>query len=379
MRRAMGRWVLGWMIAGLFMPAAWAADAPAFLELTVKDERLRGKLLAMDDDTAWLMTREGQLQELEVKDIQGMKRISSRFQPLSSVEVRGALQREFGQKYEVASSEHYLVCAPHGKAKEYAQLFESIYRSFHGYFSVRGFRIPKPDFPLVAIVFPDHKSFDEYCQKDGFRAFRGLMGYYLRTSNRVALFDSGNTQTALSEEDHPASPGFINATIEADLASTIVHEATHQVAFNTGLHSRVGINPKWIVEGLATVFESDGIRESSSTRGKAFDRVNRDRYVWFGNYAKSRRKPKSLATFISSDKPFETMPLDAYAESWALSFYLIETRPANYAKYLKAIASRDPLKEYPEEERLDDFKKAFGKDLNLLEADFLRFISRLED
>lgn len=377
MRRATGQLLLGLIFAGLFAPAAWA-DPPAFLELSVKNERLRGKLVAMDDSKAWLMTREGRLHELEVKDIKGLQKISPRFQPMSSVEVRGGLRREFGKGFEVASSEHYLVCAPHEKAKEYAALFESIYRSFHGYFSVRGFRMAEPEFPLVAIVFPDQKSFDEYCQKDGFRAFPGLMGYYLRTSNRVALFDSGSAQTASLHEDHPGSTVFVNATIEGSLADTIVHEATHQVAFNTGLHSRVGVNPKWVVEGLATVFESPGIRESSSSRGKAFDRINKERYLWFGNYAKTRRKPKSLGTFLSSDKPFETTPLDAYAEAWALSFFLIETRPSNYARYLKAIASRDPLKEYPEEERLDDFKKAFGKDLSLLEADFLRFISRLE-
>ncbi len=159
----------------------------------------------------------------------------------------------------------------------------------------------------------------------------------------------------------------------------MIHEATHQVAFNTGLHSRMGVNPKWIVEGLATVFESPGIRESASNRGEAFGRTNKERYVWFGNYAKSRRKPKSLAAFVSSDKLFETSALDAYAEAWALSFYLVETRSTKYAKYLKTIATRDPLKEYPEAERLADFKKAFGNDLDMLEADFLRFISRLEE
>jgi hypothetical protein len=76
---------------------------------------------------------------------------------------------------------------------------------------------------------------------------------------------------------------------------------------------------------------------------------------------------------------FQTAALDAYAQAWALSFYLIETRSSKYAGYLKNIASRDPLKAYPKEERLSDFKNAFGSDLNMLEADFLRFISRLEE
>lgn len=365
------------MIWGMVSSIGNAAN-PALLELTVQNEKHQGKLVAMDKANAWLMARDGQLRELNLKDIQKVQRISPRFQPLRSAEVRDALRREFGKEFDVAGSEHYLVCAPKGKAREYAQLFEEIYRSFHGYFSVRGFRIDSPEFPLVAIVFPDHKSFDAYCKQDGFRAFRGLMGYYLRTSNRVALFDSGESKDSASRSP-TAPPMFMEASIQAGLADTMVHEATHQVAFNTGLHTRTGQNPKWIVEGLATVFESPGIRGSSSQRGKAIQRVNRERYLWFQNFAKSRRQPKSLGAFVSNDRPFQTAALDAYAEAWALSFYLIETRPSKYAKYLKTITERDPMKPYPADERLSDFQTAFGSDLEMLDADFLRFFTRLED
>ena len=369
--------VLGWMGMGLAMPAL--ADPPAYLELNVLEEVHRGKLVAMDDETAWVMTREGRLEKLAVEDIKSFKRISPKFQSLTSAQVRDGLRREFGKGFEVAGSEHYLVCAPPGKAQEYAKLFEGIYRSFHGYFSVRGFKFEKPEFPLVAIVFPDHKSFDDYCKRDELRAFPGLMGYYLRTSNRVALFDPNSDQTAHSSPAGRRGLNRMAASIEAELADTIVHEATHQVAFNTGLHTRIGENPKWVVEGLATVFESPGIRSSTAGRGRAFTRINRDRYLWFQNYAQSRRKPKSLAAFVCSDHKFQSATLDAYAEAWALSFYLIETRPSKYAGYLKAIAERDPLKDYPAEERLADFQNAFGNDLEMLEADFLRFISRLEE
>lgn len=377
MRRSAGRVLRAVMVLGLVSAVA-KAGPPALLELTVKKEKHQGKLVAMDKAKTWLMTRDGQLQELNLKDIRKFQRLSPRFQPLSSAEVRDGLRREFGKEFEVAGSQHYLVCAPKGKAREYAQLFEEIYRSFHGYFSVRGFQVTSPEFPLVAIVFPDHKSFDAYCRKDGFRAFRGLMGYYLRTSNRVALFDPGNAKDAVSSKT-TAPPSSIEASIQAGLADTMVHEATHQVAFNTGLHPRMGENPKWIVEGLATVFESPGIRGSSAQRGKAFQRINRERYLWFQNFVKSRRKPKSLGNFVSSDRSFQTAALDAYAEAWALSFYLIETRPAKYAKYLGAIADRNPMSGYPAAERLADFQKAFGSDLEMLEADFLRFFARLED
>ncbi|MCA9072184.1 MAG: hypothetical protein KDA84_24830, partial [Planctomycetaceae bacterium] len=60
--------------------------------------------------------------------------------------------------------------------------------------------------------------------------FRGLMGYYLRTSNRVALFDPGDGKNNVSSTPTVA-PKFMEASIEGSLADTMIHEATHQVAF----------------------------------------------------------------------------------------------------------------------------------------------------
>ena len=165
--------------------------------------------------------------------------------------------------------------------------------------------------------------------------------------------------------------------VEGTLKDTMIHEATHQVAFNTGLHSRIGACPKWIVEGLATVFEAPGIRNSGA--GTAVkNRINHERFIWFGNYNKTRRKAKSLEAFLSSDDLFRSTVLDAYSEAWAFSFFLIETRPRPYADYLRAVASRDPLSAYPAADRLADFKKTVTNDLPLLEADFLRFMGGIK-
>jgi hypothetical protein len=164
------------------------------------------------------------------------------------------------------------------------------------------------------------------------------------------------------------------ASVNAETKDTIIHEATHQLAFNMGLHSRVGETSLWVVEGLATVFEAPGIRNSSANLG-AKTRINHDRYVWFGNFQKERRKPKSLEAFIASDDFFKSNPLDAYSQAWALTFFLVETRSRQYARYLQITSARNPFAEYPPEAREADFKQAFGSNLVLLEAEFLRFIA----
>jgi hypothetical protein len=211
------------------------------------------------------------------------------------------------------------------------------------------------------------------------------VGYYSPQTNRVALFDQADGSAAAAEtspaprddEFQAVGPFAIRpawAVVDTDTKDTLYHEGTHQLAFNTGLHSRVGEVPQWVVEGMATVFEAPGIRNSSANLGPK-TRINHDRYVWFGNFQKSRRKQKSLEAFIAGDEMFQSSTLDAYSQAWAFTFFLAETRSRQHAKYLHTIAARNPLADYPAADRVSDFKQAFGSNLAQLEAEFLRFTS----
>ena len=99
-----------------------------------------------------------------------------------------------------------------------------------------------------------------------------------------------------------------------DIDGTVIHEATHQVAFNTGVHSRLASHPRWAVEGLATVFEAEGIRVRHDLTSP-IDRINRERYLWFQDYASNRRRAHSLGSFVSDDRAFEQSAMDAYSEA----------------------------------------------------------------
>ena len=114
-------------------------------------------------------------------------------------------------------------------------------------------------------------------------------------------------------------------------AETIIHEATHQTAFNVGVHRRFAAAPRWLVEGLATMFEAPGVWNAQYDHTQA-DRVNRGRLAGFRDYVAKRRQPGSLATLLTTDDAFRSDPDGAYAEAWALSFYLCETQPRLYAE-----------------------------------------------
>ena len=391
------------IIAGLICSPLTSAnaDGPALIQIEVDRVKYEGRVEVRTDSQCWLMSRAGGLTELELAKVSNVKQLSPRFQPLTSTMLNTELKREFGHSLEIGSSRHYLVAAPAGKAKAYAELFEDIYRSFHMHFSVRGFNVEDPEFPLVAIVFPDHATFAAYSKQDDVEAKPGLMGYYMQSTNRVALFEGKSPRDSTGKDATTKSPassknvtprpsdfsvehhgslkhhGDWSGAIEGNLRDTMIHEATHQVAFNVGLHARIGSNPTWIVEGLATVFEADGMRDGTNGRSAIY-RVNRDRLVWFQAYAKERHKPGSLEKFVRNDALFKTQTLDAYAFSWALSFFLIETRPRQYATLLKQLGSREPLTELTEEERLASFQTTIGSNLKLIEAEMLRYFDRIK-
>ncbi len=401
-------WTLIWTV--LSVVAASAEESSSPVEVRLGKTVTTGKLLARGKDRATLLDRAGGLHEIDLR-ASTLKSLNGNFQSLSATELRNQLSREFGKTFEVGTTRHYLVVAPQGRASSYAAIFEDQYTTMQRYFKTRGFLLADLEFPLVAIILPGRQQFVDYAQADGAKAMVGMLGYYSPRTNRVALYESREKSVALSAID-PATgmsgtalaAGFPQAnldsatpvanaiplkviavghqppffgSVQGDLKSTMIHEATHQIAYNIGLHSRLGETPRWVIEGLATVFEPDGVRDSSAG-WTAKQRINRDRYLGFQNFAKNRRTPKSLRSFVETDSLYQTAVLDFYAQSWALSFFLVESRPRNYSAYLKRIAARDPFSEYPGSERLADFKDAFQTDFDLLDAQFLRYIDGLK-
>ncbi len=352
------------------------AGAPNLLRLHLDDNQtISGKLVQMDSTRCWLMQPDGWLKTLPVKSVRRVERTKSPFNAETSIALRTRLQREFGRSYEVAAGRNYVVVAPMGRARDYSDLLDEVYGGVRSYFAMRGFQVETPEFPLIAIVFADAKSFADFCRQDGLQPFAGLRGYYSPQTNRVAIFDSEQASVSDSESADKLNQRAF-AMVTGNLRDTLVHEATHQIGFNTGLHARLGANPRWVVEGLATVFEAPGILDRSA-RHEIGSRINRERLIWFRNFLVSRRPEKSLESLLKSDRPFQTDTLDAYSEAWALSFYLIETQPVAYARYLQTLTQRAMNSEDSPSQRLDEFRDAFGKDLPLFEANYLRFMRRM--
>jgi hypothetical protein len=342
---------------------ASAADSPRrTVEFEVNGQRIEGTPLSTSTAGVELLGRDGRLWSFSPQAAREIKQTGSSFHSYPVSVLKGQLQAELGKSFRIVSTGHYLVALPEGVKTNWAERFEELYRSFALYFSVRGFQLHEPEFPLIAIVWPDQASFMRASAADRGSAPAGVLGYYSPISNRIMLYDMGN--------------GHGDGDDWRRTAATIIHEATHQTAFNTGIHQRFSQTPRWLVEGLGMMFEAPGVWNSRAYTRRE-DRINRGRFDYFRGRVAPNHKPELLQELISSDRLFSIDPLASYAEAWALSFFLVETQPRKYSEYLALTARRPAGQPYPAAKRLSDFASVFGSDFRMLEARFLRFMAEL--
>ena len=294
----------------------------------------------------FILGRDGKLWEFDVRQAPKAKKIKKPFSSYSQLEMRNSLQGEYGVHYDVSGTGHFLVVHPVGQRDQWAGRFEQLYREMIFYFSSRGISVRQPSFPLVAVVFPTQSEFLSHASKDGLTD-SGILGYYSTMSNRILLYD----QTGGRNPDWREN------------AATIVHEAAHQTAYNIGIHNRFGDTPRWLSEGLGTLFEARGVNNGTKFR-KLEDRINRDQLYAFRRYYPEEMPAGTLQSLVADDRAFRAAALRSYATSWAVIFTLAERYPMKLAEYLRLSAKprRGFMVQDSPSLRLRDFEQAFGQD-----------------
>jgi len=152
-----------------------------------------------------------------------------------------------------------------------------------------------------------------------------------------------------------------------------MHEGTHQLAYNCGIHSRYFQNPTWLIEGLAVFFENLG-----EQRGERPGQLNQNRFQYFGKACASGRLVP-LKELLTRDNLFHLggdSALTAYAEAWALFYYLANQKHEKLFDYIFDLSLRMTHQNLPYdyEHRLKDFEKYFGP-LTDLEQDWLAYMN----
>ena len=91
------------------------------------------------------------------------------------------------------------------------------------------------------------------------------------------------------------------------------------------------------------------------------------------------RPEDSLESLLVNDNRFRktSTAQDAYGEAWALCYFLLNRYPKQFNRYLELMNKKVRLGEDLPEQRIADFRSAFGDDLSKLDNQFKRFISTL--
>jgi hypothetical protein len=233
------------------------------------------------------------------------------------------------------------------RADERLQLLETVYECFLLRFYAYGVQLEVPKERLMVILFNDHDQFKLMAERMA-PGLSSASGFWDGDTNISVFFDHGTNDRvralqeatqALQEQKRDAvrlRAGNAASVVRlADTLSLLVemeredcdievvsHEATHQMAGNTGLLPRHVRVPTWVHEGLATYFETPdggmwgGIGAVNESRLSLYRALERDRQ-------------HSNIGFIVGDQIFDYAStlgakLHGYGQAWALTHFLME-------------------------------------------------------
>ena len=348
-----------------------------------QQETVAGRILIEAQDGGVLLESADCVQHtIEGKSILTRQKSDTPFAPLTPAELGEELLAKLPPGFRVHTTPHYVIC--YNTSREYAEwtssLFERLYKAFTSYWKRQGMDVHEPEFPLVVIAFADRSTYEAASKDVLGDAVRNIVGYYNLKTNQVNMYDLTGAESVHGPGNRRGSQREITQMLSeraaVPLVATIVHEATHQIAFNCGLQIRLSDIPLWQCEGMAVYFEAPDLTSSRGWRG--IGRVNYPRLATFRRNLPNWRRD-SLVTLLADNQRFRnpSTAVAAYADAWALNYYLIKYRPQEYAAYLKMLAEKRPLMEDDADTRLAEFKQHFG-DLGTLERDFLNKMSRLQ-
>lgn len=346
--------------------------------------RLTGKIVIEDSVGSMLLeTDEGEIWQIMADSIRHRE---SNDKPLKKLDRDGLAERllqELGPDFQVHHSKNYVVV--YNTTRKYAQwcssLLERLQRGFIAYWKKQGLELKEPDMPLPVLVFGDKAAYVRYAREEMGEAAGSAIGFYSLRTNRITMYDLTGMQAMRREETRRGSSHDITAMLSepeaAPLVATIVHEATHQIAFNCGMQKRYATNPLWLGEGLAMFCETPDLSSNRSWSG--FGKINYDRWDRYRENANGNRLGGIRELIVSDDRLRNPRTaVDAYAEAWAWTYFLATWHTKEFVAYVKMLAERPLLTPDSKQTRLADFTKHFGSDFTALEDEFYRHMSRIE-
>lgn len=299
-------------------------------------------------------------------------------------------------------------------ARSRGSLLEKAHDVYYSTFRRVGFRPLPLTQRLVCVLYESHADYLQYARQTDRAEMGWSAGYYSTLTNRIVFFDDRDSpifkevvrkkdelqrtanelreQIALAQRQRKQSlvmslreeleqvdkqlTWYRNrheALAKLGNASKTVHEAVHQLVFNSQLQSPQVRYALWISEGLATNFETDN---PAAPFGPMHP--NDQRRWSLQTHLEKGGKLIALDEFVRilrvrADDNEQTALI--YNQAWALFGFLFRYHREELKVYLDNAMLMPPGERTPEQ-LYEDFVKAFGPPRDM-DAKFENFVARL--
>ena len=353
-----------------------------------RERNEEGKILAEDQRGLDFLARDGQAYHIRRANIIARRSDDTPFVPYTKTELLERLKQEFPPE----EGYHFLDAFAYGSfivvyttsrdfATWYGRLLQRLHERYAAHWKRYGVELETPDFPMVAVVHANEEQFRQYARRNAVNIFQEQRAYYHKLTNRIVVYDMSELQVYQAGDRRRTPSNLIRFLSHPDAPHnirTLIHEAVHQVGFNTGMHSRFVLTPIWVIEGLALFHEVPDPR--SRDVGWTFGpHVNHYRLERLRLYLSRPHHESPIIKMIQDDKLFSqpATALDNYALAWGLFYYLERRRTSELATYLKMLQEKTDEMPDNAEKRRKDFEACFGNDWERFDREFLDFIRRL--
>ena len=323
-------------------------------------------------------------------------------------ELRDLVKRD---QMKIAQSDHFILLhdtpdkpAPNRRiprAQERLQLLEQVYESFLLRFYSSGVELEIPKEKMKVVLFHQHQDYLFFATNLS-ASLSSAAGFWSSDINTSVFYDNGSTedfkellrvadefQDLKKDLQRARAAGVGDIRRMADTLTYIVnmerenldievvsHEATHQMAGNTGLLPRDVRVPSWVHEGLATYFETP-----QGANWGGIGAVNGDRLKWYRMLEPDREH--SNIDFIVGDQIFDyagnhVSKVAGYGQAWALTHFLLEKHFDGFIAFYRRLGEMPPEVQLSQEILNTMFDECIKVDRAALDAQWRNYMRSLK-
>jgi hypothetical protein len=309
-----------------------------------------------------------------------------------------------GMKFK--NSAHYILGydTPDNKAQERLDLLERVYETFLMYFAFKGRVLEPPRQRMMVTLFDNHKQYLDFSTRLD-PELKSAAGYWSPESNVAVFFAQGTYPVLARMKEESDKLEVLRKDLERQsvggrgdivrLADTlkllmlvqienqdvevVTHEATHQIAGNSGLFPRQLRIPQFVQEGMAAFFESPNDATWSGVGA-----VNKLRLEYYRALAdRFNDREHSNIDFVVSDQIYTRAAshgsvLHAYGQAWALTHFLMEKHFDELQVFWRNLSRLPADMIISQDDIVKCFDAAFGKERDRLDMEWRRHMDSLK-